>query len=293
MSPGSSVSLPNRAPGLCWSLGVSGAVRGLSLARERGWVLVRDEHGWLYLLDHAGARQAQHQAPKELAASACADDGSAYAAAAKEGDVWWLAPDLMPRWQRSPGQRVEGLAVDPLGRYLAVAASAGVTLLTREGKTIWQTETPRPLRHLAFVPEKPFLLGAADFGLVVCLDATNGKLIWRDGLVANVGSLATNGDGSAVVLACYSDGLCRYALGGPPPERQPLSEPCRAACLSYDGRLILAAGLGREIRLLDHRARTRGEHRPESSATALVLSPLGDRMVVGTATGQVSCLKWG
>ncbi len=274
-----------------WSLAVSGAVRGLSLARESGWALVRDERHWLYLLDRVGKRHGQLRAPRELTASACADDGSAFAAGGKDGEVWWLAPDLMPRWQRALGQRVEAVAVDPLGQYLAASDATGrLFLFTRKGRPVWRLQVPRPLRHLAFVPEAPFLLGSADYGLVGCFDA-QGNMVWRDGLVAHVGSLAASGDGSAL-LACFSDGLNRYALKGPPAVRQPLPSPCRVAALSYDGGRVLAAGLSASVALIDAGGRARGEYKLESPAAAVALSPLADRAVVGTVSGQVIGLKW-
>jgi hypothetical protein len=292
MSSSSVSQPPSRQAQPHWSLTLSGAVRGLALARERGWVLAHDENHWLYLLDREGRRQAQLRAPKEITSAACADDASALAAGGRDGDVWWLAPDLMPRWQRSLGQRVEAVAVDPLGQYLAAAdAGGGLSLWTRKGRAVWKVQTPRPLRFLAFVPEAPFLVGSADFGLVACFDARGG-LAWRDGLVAHVGSLASSGDGSALVLACFTDGLCRYTLKGPPSERQPLPDACRLAALSYDGRNVLTAGLTSTVQLLDRKARVVGEHRLEAPAVALALGPLAERAVVGMAAGRVQCLRW-
>ncbi len=275
----SSLSAPHRPAQLLWSLTTAGTVRGLCLAREKGWLLVRDENGWLYLLDRDGERQGQVRAPKELTACACADDGSAFVIAGQDGDLWWLAPDLMPRWQRALGPRIEALAVDSLG------------LLTRKGRLVWKVQTPRGLRHLAFVAEAPFLIGCADFGLVACFDAA-GRMVWRDGLVAHVGSLTVNGDGSTIALACFSDGLYRYAVKDARPRRQALADPCRLAVLSYDGRLVLATGLSSRVVLLDAAGRIRGEHRLEASPVAVALSPLADRAVAAMASGRVECLKW-
>jgi len=271
---------------------VAGAVRGLSLARESGAVFVRDDTHWLYLLNRAGAAQAQLRAPKELTVSACSDEGTAFAVGGKEGDIWWLAPDLMPRWQRSLGKRVEALAVDPLGQYLAAADAGGsVYLFTRKGEPVWKAESPRPLRFLTFIPAQPFLVGSADFGLVICFDA-KGDTVWRDGLVAHIGSLTASGDGSVIVLACYTDGLNRYSLRNPRAERQPLADACRLASVSYDGRRVLTAGLLSTVTLCDPRGRTVGEHKIEAPAVSAALSALGDRAVIGTAAGLVSCFRW-
>ena len=45
------------------------------------------------------------------------------------------------------------------------------------------------------------------------------------------------------------------------PERQPLSDPCRLAALSYDGRGVLTAGLLNVVTLRDDRGRRQGEHK--------------------------------
>src|SRR5438067_5677053 len=135
----SSASIPARARHAAplWSLTVGGAVRGLSLAREGGAVLVRDDNHWLYVLDRAGGRQAQLRAPRDLSASDCSDEGTSFAVGGKDGDLWWLAPDLMPRWQRSLGKRVEAVAVDPLGLHVAAADAGGhVSLFTRKGRPV-------------------------------------------------------------------------------------------------------------------------------------------------------------
>ncbi len=290
MSAASVASIRRASP--WWSLTVSAAVRGLSLARESGAVLIRDDNHWLYLLNASGARQAQLRAPKDLTVSASSDDGSTLLAGGKEGDVWSLAPDLMPRWQRSLGKRIEALAVSQLGGHIAVSdAGANLTLFTRKGNRVWQVQSPRPLRFIAFVPEEPFLVGSADYGLVACYDA-QGTMVWRDGLVAHAGSLAVSGDGASIVLACYTDGLNRYGLKNARPERQPLTEACRLAALSYDGRTVLSAGLVSTMTLLDRKNRVQGEQRLEAPATALALGALADRAIIGTATGLVQCYRW-
>jgi hypothetical protein len=281
-----------RRPVPWWNLNVAGAVRDLSLARESGLVFLRDENHWLYLLNPLGSRQAQLKAPKELTVSACSDDGSSLVVGGKDGDLWGLAPDLMPRWQRSLGKRITALAVAPLGEYIAAADSGGgLSLLTRKGRPVWNVQSPRPLRFLAFVPERPFLVGSADYGLVAAFDM-KGTMTWRDGLVAHVGSLATSGDGSSIVLACFTDGLYRYALDNPRPERQPLGEPCRLAALSYDGGAVLTAGLTNVVALLDRKGRVQGEHRPVAPATATALGAFADRAVIGTAAGLVQGFRW-
>src|SRR4051794_1851341 len=122
----SSPSLPRPASArnpmrTIWSRTLSGAPRGLALERERGGILAWDEKQRLHLFNRSGELHGQATVPGTLTAACCADDGSAYVAAGKRGEVWWLAPDLTPRWEKTVQHAVLALAVDPFGQYVAVA----------------------------------------------------------------------------------------------------------------------------------------------------------------------------
>jgi hypothetical protein len=272
---------------LLWTQTTSAPLRGLALARERGWVLAWDSAHCLYLFNRTGKLQAQLQAPAALTAACCADDGASYAAVGTQGQVWLLAPDLMPRWERLLPTGGVAAALDPLGNYLAASDSAGALhLFDRSGRSVWRTGNPRPLRYLAFVPEKPVLLGSADYGLVACFDR-NGLCVWRDGLVAHIGSLTVSGDGSTIALACFSDGLCCYGLDGGRKKRLALTGACRLAVLSYDGRLLLTTGLENRVELRDGDGHVGRVYALDGPAVALALDALGENPVVGLAEGRI------
>src|SRR5438270_336566 len=219
------------APRLTWSFRTAARPAGLLLTRERGAFLAWDENAWLYLLNAFGEPQAQRKMPSPLRAACCAEDGSAYAAVGAQGEVWWLTPDLTPRREQSLRRPAVAAALDPFGRYLAVAESHGrLSLFDAEGNLVSRASSPRPLHRLVFIPEAPLLVGSADFGLVACFDAA-GQCVWRDGLVAHVGSLAVTGDGSRIVLACYSDGLRCYSATGEKLGQLALKEPCHLAAV--------------------------------------------------------------
>jgi hypothetical protein len=270
-----------------WALNLGTRPRSLSLARETQGLLVRDENHWLYLLDRAGGRQAQRKMPTALAAACAADDGSAYAAAGARGEVWWLAPDLTTRWETALDQPAVAAALDPFGQYLAVAdARSQLHCYDRQGRSILRVPTTRPLHHLAFVPAAPFLLGAADYGLVTCFDLT-GRCHWRDGLVAHIGSLAVSGEGDMVLLACFTEGLQRYTAGGANKGRLPVTDPCRLAAVSYDGGRILVAGLSERLDLLDRAGRSMAQGTLELPPVGLALSPQGEAGAAALADGRV------
>jgi hypothetical protein len=274
-----------------WSHPLPANPQGVALARERGWVLAWDVNHWLYLLNRSGERQAQWHAPAPLAGACCADDGSAYAAVGARGEAWWLAPDLMPRWERALPYPATAVALDPLGHYLAACDNRGnLHLYDLTGRPVFRVPTPRPLHHLAFVPAAPFLMGSADYGLVACFDAA-GRQVWRDGLVAHVGSLAVTGDGSLAVLACFSEGLQRYSVTGQNLGRLALAEPCRLAAVTFDGRFLLAAGLDPQLRLLDRDGQTLCTHTLDQPVAGLALGALGDQAVVALNDGPIMRLE--
>jgi hypothetical protein len=270
-----------------WTHALANPARGLALAREKGWVLAWDSQGWLYLLNQAGERQAQMHAPGKLVAAACADDGSAYVAVGAQGQIWWLAPDLHSRWERSVPHPVTALALDPFGQYLAVAdAGSNLSLFDCQGRPGVRFQSPRSLHHLAFVPTAPYILAGSDYGLAACFDV-KGKLVWRDGLVAHIGSLTVSGSGESVILACFTEGLQRYSLSGENLGRQSLTEPCRLAVLTFDGSHLLVAGMGARLHWLDAEYRILSTHALEKPPVAMGLTPLGDRAVIAGTDGSL------
>jgi hypothetical protein len=212
--------------------------------------------------------------------AACAsDDGSSLAAVGEHGEVWRLMPDLTPRGITRLKQRATACALDSFGRSLAVADSgAELWIFNATGKLVCRTTTPRPLFHLAFIPEQPLLVGCADFGFIGCFDLT-GQCVWRDGLVSHVGGLAVNGDGSRIVLACFSDGLRSYDSDGKQDAPVALDEPCRLVAMSYDGRRIVICGRGPTIWLLYREGDSRTSHELAAVPTALAMAPLADTVL--------------
>src|SRR5438128_1263784 len=147
-----SLSPPSPSPNLvrgellpAWDVRTSESARGLCLAREKGWLLTWNDKNWLHLLGRSGQPQGQAQLPDEVTSAGCADDGSAVVAGGGRGQVWWFAPDLTLRWERTVAGKVLAIAVDLFGQYVAVADSHGrVDILDRLGQTVSTTQSQRP-----------------------------------------------------------------------------------------------------------------------------------------------------
>src|SRR5439155_14200038 len=134
-------------------------LRGLRQAREPGTLLVWDANHILTWLSPKGEVKARWEAPAPVASVDCADDGSATAVAGATGQVWFLAADQKLRWQRSVGAKTLSVAVAPFGGVLAMVDGGGtVHILDDMGNELARAGNPRPLLHLAFVPERPLLV---------------------------------------------------------------------------------------------------------------------------------------
>lgn len=275
-----------------WSRKLGAAIRGLVHAGERDWLLAWDANHWLYLLDQDGHRQGQAHFAGTLTSVGFAQDGSAIVAGGNTGQVVWLTPDLMRRWEKTLPQPCLAVAIDPFGQYAAVSDRAGnLTAFNRLGDKVFQLQLPRPLHHLTFVPAAPILVGCADLGLVVGVELT-GNIRWRDGLFANAGSLTSSGDGGRILVACYSEGLQCYDWRGEKKERLAVPEPCRLAAISFSGQFVAISGLtGGRLHILDTAGKSLGSLRLDHEAVALAMSPLADRAMVGMADGTVGVFR--
>ncbi len=276
---------------LLWSRKLAAPPRGLVLARERGWLLLWDSEHGLHLFNRSGEPQARLQTADALTAACCADDGGSFAAVGARGQVWMLAPDLAPRWERTLPQRGTAVALDPFGQYLAAAdGRGGLTLYDHNGQARWNAANARPLQHLAFIPERPALAATADFGLVACYGVA-GNVLWRDAPVVHTGALAVSGDGTVIALASFSGALSCYSLEDPKRRVLKQAGPCRLVAASYDGDAFLTADLEQRLHLHDAAGAVRGEWPLESAPTGLALSALGDEAYVALADGRILGLR--
>jgi hypothetical protein len=274
-----------------WSVSLHAPVRGLSLAREAELLLARTENSTLWLLNGQGDPQGSI-ALAGASASCIADDGSALAAAGVTGQVWWLARDLTMRWERRLATGALTAAVDSFGHYLAIAEKGGgLSLFSQFGDLLGQFQSPRPIHHLAFVPASTQLVAAADFGWCGCLELTTGEWAWSDRPVSHIGSLAVAAAGEPLLLACFTEGLRRYGVGGAPEVAIQLPAPCGQVALSFAGDVGAAAGTGRHVFAFDHKGEMTFSLDLDHAPAALALSGLGDRLAYSFANGTVKMMQ--
>ena len=266
-------------------------MRALSLAREAELILARLGDHTLALATTRGDLQARASLAG-LAGACISEDGSAIAAVGSAGQVWWLARDLHPTREQTLPAPAVAVATDPFGRYFAVSDKQGhLHLLDATGRELARVQSPRPIHHLAFVPAQPHLAAAADFGWAGLLDLNSKQWLWSDRPVSNIGSLAVAGTSDPLLLACFSDGLRRYAPAGGPPATKATPTPCGLIALSFAADRGLAAGVAPHLHAFDARGEFAFTLDLEHAPTALALSALGDRAFVGAANGKLMAIR--
>lgn len=273
-----------------WSIEAAPVLRGLVLAREGGRLLAWDDRQGLHLFDVAGQRLAQRQLPAGMVATCCAGDGQHFAALGAAGQVWMLDANLQPRWEQSVLPGGLAAALDSFGEHLAVAdGQGGLHLFDGHGRRLWRVPCSRPLRHLAFAAEAAFVVGSANYGLVICCDSSGG-CAWRDAPVAHTGSLSISGDGQVIVLANYSDGLCCYGVARPRPRVVGAARTIMLCDISYDGKMFLTADRDNRVQLLTEAGTALATEALAGQPVALALAPLADWAAVACADGTMQAL---
>src|SRR4051794_36690092 len=114
-------------PAPAWTVLTDSPLSGLALAREAALILAWDEGNRLYLIDLRGERQETLRVEGKIAAASISDDGQLVAALVGGDRLLLLASDLEPISDRSALPDAAALAIDPHGRYVAVASRTGTT----------------------------------------------------------------------------------------------------------------------------------------------------------------------
>jgi hypothetical protein len=283
-------------PAPAWTVLTDSPLKGLALAREAGSILVWDEGDQVYLLDTLGQHRSVARAPGRILAATISDTGTLVALLVEGPRLLLLGPDLEPTADRSAPPDATSLAIDPHGRYVVVASRISLNqIYSRHGRPAGKFQTRYALAHLSFVPDRPFLIGAASFGAILGFDlrasGATGRLAagvsWEEALLSNVGRLATSGDGGMILASCYAHGVQRYDLQGRNEGAYHLGGTVAHAVPDFMGRLIAVATLEGELVILSPGGHVRWRTALARPVSALEVDPLGRFLLYGQATGEV------
>jgi hypothetical protein len=281
-------------PSTAWTVVTDLPLKGLSLAREAGRLLAWDEGGQVSIYGVDGDLQATTRMSETIVAGAISDDGSLIALVGAGQRLWLLDRSLERTTDRGTVPDPSCLAVDPHGRYVAVASKVNVTqIYNRYGKQAGKFETRQPLAHLLFVPDRPFLMGTAAYGTIAGIDlgVRGGKLspevVWQENLTSNVGRLACTGDASMILVACYTHGIQRYDLRGHNDGSYHLGGSTSHAVPDFAGTLIAVTTLENELAVLSAGGAVRWRTGLPRAANSLAVDALGSYLIYGLPTGEI------
>jgi hypothetical protein len=296
LNPEFSTRQPTRLePETAWTVMTEAPLKGLSLAREAGLIFAWDEADQLYLIDLQGEFQAVTRLSGKVNAGVISDDGSRIALVGEGARFWLLDADLGVVAERPGPPEPLGLAIDPHGRFALVSSRISLNqFYNRHGKPAGRFQTLQPLAFLAFVPDRPFLLAAAAYGMLLGFDLSDrgaGRLgaepAWQDKQVSSVGRLTTTGDGGMVLASCFTHGVQRYDLQGQNEGSYHLGGTAVQAVPDFAGRTIAVATLEGELSVLNSAGNVRWKTGLPRPVTALEVDPLGRYLIYGHATGEV------
>jgi hypothetical protein len=283
-------------PTAAWTVHTEAPLKGLALAREAGAILAWDERGQLYLLDLLGNHRSVSRAPDRVITGAISDNGAFIALLGEGSRLWFLGSDLDLIADRPAPPDATNLAIDPHGRYLAVGSRISmIQFYNRHGKQAGRLETRQAMAHLAFVPDRPFLLGAATYGMLVGIEleagSSPGKLaaevVWEESLMSNVGRLTTTGDGGMILASCFTYGVQRFDMRGGNEGAYHLGGTAAHAVPDFAGRMIAVSTLEGELAVLSSSGGVRWKTTLSRPAIALESDPLGRYLIHGHATGEI------
>jgi hypothetical protein len=285
-------------PVSAWTIVTEAPLKGLAFAREAGRILAWDEGNQLYLLNAQGESLSFSRVPQRIVAGAISDEGSLIALLGEGDDAGLLLlnADFDVAVERPAPSESSFLTIDPHGRYVAIGSRLGaVSFLNRFGRPAGRLETIQPVAHLCFLADRPFLVGAAAFGMLVGVEVlaspTSGRLdpeiTWQDRLMSNVGRLAVNGDGAMILASCFTHGIQRFDLEGRNEGSYHLGGTVSHAVPDFPGRTIVAATLEGELAIMNSAGNVRWRTQLSRPAIALEIDPLGRYLIYGHSTGEI------
>ena len=283
-------------PQVAWSVVTDAPLKGMALAREAGAVFAWDEADQLYRVDARGEFQSVARAPGRVLAATISDDGSVVGLLGEGSRLWLMDGDFNLTHDRAGVAEPLSIAVDPHGRYLAVGSRLNlVQFYTVHGKQAGRVETRQPLSSLLFVPNQPYLVGIGTYGSIAGIElfargATghlDGETAWYEALMSGVGRLATTGDGSMILVSCFTHGVQRHNLEGKSEGAYHLGGSACQAVPDFAGRIIAVATSEGELAVLSGTGNVRWRSTLPTPALVLETDALGRYIVHGRATGEI------
>jgi hypothetical protein len=274
-------------PTLRWSFITDAPLTDVQLARETGDVVACDMSGALYLFDRRGHIRSLIRTGHELRQLAWSDIGTLGVALINENSVGCFDRQLQFRWMRELQEETTAVALSPYGTHIAVGlANSENVIYDAENRRVSRFTSLRPLKFLQFLHAVPELVVAAEHACFARYKL-NGDPVWMEKLFSNVGDLSVTGDGRYIFLAGFAYGVQVFDADGDAIGSFVLDGAANLVSSTYSRKWIVAATLERQLICLDSEGKERWLLELPEELCGVRLSPLGDWLICGFASGRI------
>ena len=275
-------------PTLRWSFTVDAPLTDLRLSRETGEVLAADVSGGMYLLDRRGQVRALTRTRRSIQRLAWSDTGTFGAAIMDENLVGWFDRHLQFEWTRDLPDEILSVAVDPFGTHVALGLADGVNVIfSSSNKKISRFETVRPIRHMQFLAQSTELMVASEYGFTGRYTMA-GAPVWTSKLWSTIGDFAATGDGRSFFLAGFAHGIQAFdGLTGDTRGTFICDGSVGLVTCGFTKRHVIAYTLEGTLFSVDDGGDPRWNVTSPDEIRRIILSPLGDFMICGFASGRI------
>ncbi|MBA4030270.1 MAG: hypothetical protein C0478_05170 [Planctomyces sp.] len=270
-----------------WSYTTDAPLADFKLARETGEIVASDHSGGVYLLDSDGQVRSLTRLGQVAREVAISDNGAAIAVVSGPSSLSLMTRRLAFQWTRQLPDSILSLALAPYGEHVAVSLTDGWSVIyTQANKKHATFQTPRPLKHIAFLGTEPALVGAAEYGLVskVRLD---GQIQWSESLWSTVGGLSATGNGESILLAGYMHGLQMFGSDGAAAGTLMLDGTASHVGQSYHSHRIYSATLEQHLACMSKTGDLVYLLVLPEPLLKMQVTALGDAVIVGFSSGRI------
>jgi WD40 repeat protein len=193
-------------------------------------------------------------------------------------------------WQSRLGS-VNDLAVAPRTGVFIAGGELATVAIDPKGQELWaSTDLNRVTSVAASFGEEQTIAVASRTGSIACV--TGGTVLWRNQADACVPSVCFRGDTQEILAASLDGTAALYDKNGKAvwTRRSPVG--FRFVASSLDGNLIAAAELTGKVVIYNKAGQVFAETEPlDGAIRAMAFSLDGERLVVGTAAGELVAFK--
>lgn len=280
---------------LDWIYQADSAVAAVHLSGESQAILVRENSGRIVAITPEGDIRNVQAAPEAVKLSAADQSGQLVALVMDRTKLVLLDGDLNLIVEKKLHSEPLGLAVDPLGLFVAVSFEGRETqIYTRAGKMAGKFETRQPLARMSFVPGASRLLGCTKFDQFLAVDfeaESRGQLIpeiaWARNTGVVFGHMHVIGESGKVLASCNVMGLQRLDEEGENEGTYQLGGTVIEASSDYPGRFFLASTLEGSLIAVNVNGTILWEFDRGGPWRHLAIDPLGRYALAASDSGQV------